>query len=152
MKATVFPPNSPPKDIFNHHLAVCDESCPKARHSSCMRASLCTKHSSSPALWAAILFPSIISTSLTSLSPFFHIALFPLPLSLGFLCCPSPQFPSPPPPPTPFPKHWSQIKLNTIPGKVCTCFLSSFLSLNRCFFNLQEDITIHLLDCCCFCW
>lgn len=48
-------------------------------------------------------------------------------------------------PPTPLPKHWSQIKLNTIPGKVCACFFrqSSFRSFNRCFYYSPfKDITI----------
>lgn len=56
--------------------------------------------------------PSITSTSLTSPLPFLHIALFFTHSLLPDSYAVPPL--TPPSPPTPFPKHWSQIKLNTI--------------------------------------
>lgn len=107
-----------------------------AWHSSCMRASLCTKHSSSPAFKTSrdSLFPLSLHHFHISDLPFLHIALFPLPLFLRFLRRPSPQLPSPPHlPPSPntdLRLSWTVSQVKFAPASFRQ---SSFRSFNRCF-------------------
>lgn len=131
-----FPPNSQSKTYFViiwHLASINDRSCQKGLHSSLMRVSLYQnipplsqlKHFCRHLSISILSFPGAPDLPSLSLSLILKPTLSQFTVIIGFLLCPSPQlsWPTLPVPPLPYThKPSSQIKLNTILAKVCTCF------------------------------